>query len=334
MLVRQWQLIRALGSSRYGMTIPQLVERMGFSRSTVYRDLSVFEEAGVPVSVRTSNGEARYRLLRDTELPALGLSALQIAALHLARAELEPLAGTGLVAELDSLLTKCRPPERQQSFRFPPRGAGRPEVMRVVERALDTRVRARIEYRAASRGGTSSIVHVEPLVLNVAEGQPYLRAYCVERNAERTYKLARVARIELTKDPATYRAPRPPEDSFAHAVKAWSGEPTLVKIQLAPEVAWRADEYPLVSDQKVERRKDGSAVVQAQAAGIVETAQWVLSWGGAAEALEPPALRAAVWAELGKALAKYEGPGTTKAASNRAVITPASRVTHRETRGA
>lgn len=333
MLVRQWQLVRALSGSRFGMSVPQLIEKTGCSRSTVYRDLSVFEEAGVPVVARTSNGEVRYRLLRDAELPALGLTALQIAALHLARAELGPLAGTGLVTELDALLAKCRFPGRQQAFHFARRGVGYPQVMKVVERAMDTRVRARLEYRAASRGGASDRVHVEPLVVSVADGEPYLRAYCVERAAERTYKLARVASIELTQESATYRPRQPPEEAFSRAIKAWSGDPTVVRVRLDRDVAWLAGEYLLVSDQRIEKRRDGSVVVEAHVAGVVEAARWVLSWGGAAEAIEPEALRATVWGELEKAARKYAGPGTRKAADP-GMSRLAGRVTHRETRGA
>jgi predicted DNA-binding transcriptional regulator YafY len=332
-LVRQWALVRELSASRYGLSLRQLIESTGVSKQTIYRDLSTLRDAGVPVVSRTVNGEARHRLLRDAELPALGLTSLQIAALHLARAELEPFAGTGMVAELDVLLAKLRPPEQQQSFRFAPKSAGRPEILGLVERALESRRRARIEYRAASRGGASTTVRIEPLVVRVAD-RPYVRAYCVERNAERTYKIDRIARIELTTEPATYRPAQPPDEAFAHAVKAWTGDPATVKIKLDPEVSWRAEEYPLVPDQKLARQRDGCAVVMARVEGVVEASRWVLAWGAAAEALEPEALRALVRTELAKALKKYEGPGTAKAAGRKSTRRLSGRLTQGGTRGA
>lgn len=317
LLVRQWQLVQVLNASRIGLRVDQLRERTASSRATVYRDLTLLQEAGVPIERQTVNGEVRYRMLRPSELPGIGLTALQISALRLARTELEPLSGTGLVSELDALLARCRPPEKQPSFHFAGRATeatpDRSEVLKGIERALNSRCRARIEYRAASRGGKSSVLLVEPLLVSVANGAPYLRAYCVERDAERTYKLARITSLQLTKDAATYAPAEPPARAFDHSVKVWSGKPGVVQVRLDPEVAWLANEYPLVRGQRVEAAAEGGVTVVATVSGIVEAMRWVLSWGGAAEVVEPSELREATRAELLQALAKYEGPGVAKA---------------------
>jgi proteasome accessory factor C len=334
MLTRQWQILLAIQGSRAGLTIARLIDETGLARATVYRQMKFLEEAGVPLYTETVNGEKRYRFLRPSELPPMGFNALQIAALHLARQELQPLVGAALVRELDTFLEKLRPNEPQQSFRFAPRAPGQPDILKTVERALLYGRRARIEYRAASRNGAPSSVHIEPLLLNVAEGEPYLRAYCVERGAERTYKVARIANVELTDEPSTYRPVRAPAEAFAHSVKAWSGEATTVRIRLDADVAWRAQEYPLVPDQVLEARPDGGVVVEARVAGIVEATRWILSWGGAAEALEPPELRSATRTELAKALGKYDGPGPAKAAKRKTTERETRRLANGETRRA
>jgi predicted DNA-binding transcriptional regulator YafY len=335
MLVRQWRLALALSSSRFGMTIEQLKHETEQSRSNVYRDLEVLRDAGAPITSEIRNGEARYRFLRGAELPAMTLTTLQVTALHLARAELEPLAGTGVVSELDALLASLRPVEAQQALRFPPQPAGRPQILKVMERAMHSRQRVRIEYRAASRQGAPSTVCVEPLLLSVSEGDPYLRAFCVERNGERTYKIARIANAELTAERSTYKPEHAPEHAFRDSVKAWTGPPSAVQIKLDPSVAWRASEYRLVPNQKITKQKDGAAIVEARVSGIVEATQWVLAWGGAAEALEPAELREAVRVELEKALEKYQsGPGPVKARREKSVGRQRGRVAHVGTRGA
>jgi predicted DNA-binding transcriptional regulator YafY len=317
LLARQWQLIQLLNASRFGLRVDKLQEETSSSRATVYRDLALLQEAGVPIERQTVNGEARYRMLRPSELPDIGLTALQISALYMARAELEPLSGTGLVSELDALLARCRPPQKQPSFHFADRandaGKDRSAVLRGIEHALARRCRARIEYRAASRGGKRSVLLVEPLLVSVTRGDPYMRAYCVERDAERTYKLARITKLELTNDAATYTPTDPPARAFDHSVKVWSGERHVVKVRLDPNVAWLASEYPLVKGQRVEAGADGGVTVVASVSGIVEAMRWVLSWGGTAEALEPPELREAARAELLEAIRKYEGPGVVRA---------------------
>jgi predicted DNA-binding transcriptional regulator YafY len=308
---RQWRLLAEISKTQRGLTIAQLMTLTEQSRPNLYRDLDVLEQAGLPIS----RERGRVRLLTLKELPPAGFSALQIAALHLARLQLGPLAGADAVRELDALLAKLRPNDAQGVFQFggSVRSVAPPQVLKTIERAQRYRRRAAIEYRAASRGGTPARVHIEPLIFNVADGEPYVLAYCVERKGERTYKLARIANAELTNDPATYKPSRSPKEAFAHSIKAWSGAPQVVRIRLDAEVAWLAREYPL-PHQKETAKPDGSVIIEAQVAGLVEARRWILSWGGAAEALDPPELREATKAELSKALRKYDGPGPVKAA--------------------
>lgn len=334
-LVRQWELVLALAAKHYGLTVRQLLERTGTSKQTLYRDLETLRDAGVPLVAGTSNGEARYRLLHGAELPALGLTALQIAALHVARAQLEPFAGAAFVAELDALLSKLRPVEPQKTFQFATaRASGYARAVKVVEQAIQTRRRACIEYRSVSRRGSANVVRVEPYFVRVADGETYFRGWCVERGAERTYKLARVAGITLTDEPATHTPTSVSSQAFSRALKAWVGEPTIVKIRIDRNVAWLADEYPLARDQRVVKHRDGGITVEAEVAGIVETAKWVLSWGGVAEALEPPELRSMVRGELAKALHKYDPSGPAKTRARREVDNTSSRLTRGGTEGA
>jgi predicted DNA-binding transcriptional regulator YafY len=331
MLLRQWQIVRALSGVKRGLTVAQLMERTESARATVFRDLEDLREAGVPLASDGREG-GRHRLLMAMELPETGLTALQVAALFLSRAELEPLAGTDLVAELDNLLERFRPPERQQVLRFARLPPGRPRVLKLIEGAFKSRRRLRMKYRAASRGGTTSVLNVEPLLVSVTRGEPYLRAYCVERDAERTYKLSRIAELELTDQRAAYRRSRTAADPYAHAVKIWSDEPSLVRVRLAPSVAWLANEYPLPA-QRLIAEPDGGAVVEAHVAGLTETRRWVLGWGGAAEALHPPELREAIRSDLAVALRKYDGPGPSKARTEKSLTRGEDGLTKGEIRG-
>lgn len=313
MLGQHWQLLLTIQGSKAGIGVARLAKEAGVPRASAYRYMKFLENVGVPLCITKVGGEKRYRFLRPSELPTMNLSALQIAALHLARQELQPLAGAALVRDLDTFLERLRSAEPQLSLRFAPRAAGRPDLLKLVDQSLRSGKRARIEYRAVSRNGVPSAIHIEPLLLNVAEGEPYLRAYCVERAAERTYKVARIVRFELTDEPAAHLPSASTAAAFEHSVKAWSGETKTVRIKLDAEVAWRAHEYPLVLDQKLTAAPGGSVIVEARVAGIVEATHWVLSWGGMAEALEPAELRTAVRTDLARALQKYDRPGPAKA---------------------
>jgi predicted DNA-binding transcriptional regulator YafY len=307
---RQWEMLRTLAQTRHGRTIAELEAASGVTRATVYRDLAFLEQVGLPLVSEGSGDGVRHRLLGQVELPPLTLNPLQIAALHLARAELEPLAGTGLVTELDALLAKVsaggrgKPSDSDHTLVVTKAATSRPRILKVLQAGLDSKRRVRIEYRARTRGGAAEPVHVEPLLIRLTGGDPYLRAYCTERNDERTYKIARISRADLTTQACTHRRTLAVADAHDHALKAWSGDPETVRVRLDASVAWLAPEYPLPA-QRLLPQPDGSVVIEAEVAGLVETCRWILSWGGAAEALYPPALREATRSELAQALAKY-----------------------------
>lgn len=316
-LIRQYQILAALSRSKLGLTAAQIEGETGISRSTFHRDLDVLRNAGIPISVQAG----RYTFPSARELPPLGLSVLQVASLRLARAQLAPVAGTLLLQELDRFLASLTAPSKrakaaQTSFSFaePRKPAPAPRVLRTIEKALSSGRRACIDYRAASRGGVATRINIEPLVVNVAEADPYVHAYCVERQDERTYKLSRIVSAELTREKATYR-PRA-GDPFANAIKAWSGASIDIELRLDPHVAWLAREYPLPG-QAERANPDGSVTITATVAGLVEAQRRILTWGSAAEVLEPPELRSAVRRELAAALSKYDGPGPARAPRER-----------------
>jgi proteasome accessory factor C len=333
-LIRLCEILLQLSRSKLGLTADEIKSSVGVSRSTFHRDLNVLQSAGVPIELCGG----RYRFLNASEFPPLGLSALQIGSLHLARLQLAPLGGTLLLQELDRFLAGLQPSGKrvrreQTSFQFvePLKPAPAPRVVRTIEKALASRRRACIGYRAATRGGATTRIHIEPLVVSVAESDPYVRAFCVERNEQRTYKLSRIQSAELTRERATYRQAAAEGGPFVGAVKAWSGAPHTIEVRLDASVAWRAREYSLPG-QTEHPNPDGSVTVRAKVAGLVEVRSRILAWGSAAEVLRPEELRASMRAELADALRKYEGPGPTKARAEKSKGVARSRLKQGETR--
>ena len=304
-LVRQWEIVLALQSAPRGLTRAQLMERLEISKSTLHRELNTLQEARIPLTSHGVNGTTRWRLLRQSELPPLGFTPLQLAALHLARLELEPLAGHKAVAALDEILGKIKPKERQLPLCLATPAKSHPETMAAIDEALTHRRRLRFEYRAASREGKPERVQVEPLLVNLADKHPYLLGFCLERGAERTYKLVRIHACEVCEERAKRRPSPGLAKTFDHSVKAWTGAPVRVRVALSPRVAWLAHEYPLHTSQQVQAQPNGSVIVSAKVAGTVEAMRWVLSWGGEAEALEPTELREATAREVTTAAQRY-----------------------------
>lgn len=207
MVTRLWRLVEALQARRRGATVQQLVETLGASRATVYRDLGLLQEAGVPITHEAVNGEVRYGLARDA-LPALRPSALQVAALLLARQLLGPLEGSRLVKELDGLIASRTIEPGDRRVHVPARApASTKTLVETIDRAMRNGRRLRIQYRAASTGRTTWRI-VEPAGLRLVDNHLYLVAWDPEKISWRTFKVVRLLFAHDLDDPVGGGMPR------------------------------------------------------------------------------------------------------------------------------
>ncbi len=285
MLTRQWALVRALASSSRGRTVTQLASMVGASRATVFRDLAVFGEVQMPIGTEQVNGEVRYRMV-DDGLPALRPTPKQFAALMLLRNLATPLEGTGLVRELDGLLTQLA---RELRGAPPPDGAtphapgrvqacadsasrdgqgadtvsrcvtGRSaahrtvevEMVRAVDHAIEQGTKVELVYRGAGAKVSSRRV-VDPVQWRLCEQQLYLIAFDDTRSAWRTFKAGRIEAVQLMTEKASRHDDFDEEAMFGRSVRIWSGPTVDVAVRLSARVARFAAEWPLSQEQTVE----------------------------------------------------------------------------------
>ncbi len=287
---------------RRGVSIRRLCDELDVSRATLYRDLDVLSAAGLPIVSERVNGEARRRLLTDVA-PTRGLGSKELAAIALARHSLTGLEGSGLVGTLDSILRTKPAPRVKIGARV--RASKRsPSVVHALDRAIQERRRVRMRYRGTTDSAPRTR-EMDPAGLHLEDGHAYVYAFALDRDEWRTFKIARIHWIEILDVPSEHHPGLERITSLTHAVRVWSGDPVDVTIRIAAGVAWLLPEWPLVPDQRIEERSDGSMLVHAKVAGLVEVRRWVLSWGRNATVLAPKALRDAVCDELNDALAGY-----------------------------
>jgi proteasome accessory factor B len=314
MLIRQWQILQLLHGRRRGLSPKRLLEETGSSRATLYRDLDMLEQAGVPLLRETVNGEARVSLLGD-KLPELTATPLQWDALRLARSFLVPLEGTSLLAELDALLDRNRPRKPPGTAEAEaPEPAPQPQTpaarharsLAVLDAAIAQRKKVRFRYRSA--GDTEYRTRtVDPLMWRLVDEHVYLIAF-EPPHGYRTFKVARMIHTErLEQDAAVHEVDE--DELFRGAVKIWSGPAVEVEIRLSPYAARLLPEYPLSREQEVRPLDDGGALLRAKVAGTKEVTRWVLHWGAHAEVLAPAELRHELREELRDALSPYEDEG-------------------------
>jgi proteasome accessory factor B len=301
--VRQWALIRVLDAHPKGLTTRQIMQRTGVKHATFYRDRDQLLDAGIPIETQTVTGEVRHTLW-GTKLPPLGPTPLQVAALRLARRALG-LDGTAAAAELDKLLADyARAAGSNEAITIAKRPAIAPELLNKLDRAISAQRRTRIRYRSvnASAFGWRA---VDPLGLHYVKGHLYFIGHDDQRDKVVPFKLDRISAVVVLADQAARHRDVDLHASFARSAKIWSGDEIEIAVRVHAAAARFAPEYPLVGDQIITDEPNGAVVVRARVAGIVEATRWVLSWGKNATALEPPALREAVAAEVRGAAEQY-----------------------------
>lgn len=307
-LIRQWKLVDELSRHRRGLTAQQMIERLELSKATLHRYLGQLIAAGIPIGKTPINGEVRYTL-ESPALPPLGPSALQLAALRLARRGLAGLAGAQAVAQLDALLhgyALNAEPEPTVSIALARVVA--PDLTQKLDKAIYGKRRTRIRYRSVGASKPEWRV-VDPIVLRKVQDELYFVAHDEKRASYVSFKLDRISGVEVLADKAARHDRFDVEAFFAHSRKAWTGSPSAlvnVVVRLSANVARYAHEYRLIDSQTLEDEPSGAVIVRARVAGVLEAMRWVLGWGKEAEALEPAELREAVAEQTRGAAAHYE----------------------------
>lgn len=306
-LIRQWRILRALESSRYGRTAAELhdeVAELGSVR-TVYRDLQALEAAGFPLY---QDDGGRWRLLSPSEGgPAVPIQPTEIIALLLSEQAMAPLRGSELAEPLVRLRSKLEamlgPHARAYVDQL--RGgllatvsaggdyASHRSELEHLEHAIREHRKARLVHYAAHRQQTLERT-VDPYGLWYVDGSLYLIAFDQLRTDYRKFLVDRIRSVAVLDD--TFE-PEPDFDLQSYVgrgFRVWHGAIHRIVVEFSPPLAHLPTERRYHRTQKLHQQPDGSCRVTFDAAGLPELAAWVASFGGNVRALQPPELVAMV----------------------------------------
>lgn len=202
--------ILLLLQTRRVMTSDQLAERFAVSRRTVYRDIRVLEEAGVPIMSEAGVG---YCLARGYHLPPVMFTRAQAGALITGGKLIELFSDPSVNEDYQGALDKVRavldqPDQRfverledRMTVRNPP---GAPPVRgdgRMLTRLQAVLGRRRVVAMTYHSGGKDEVTEreVEPLVLCFYGAHWHLLAYCRLREAYRDFRMDRICALTPTK---------------------------------------------------------------------------------------------------------------------------------------
>jgi proteasome accessory factor C len=193
--------------------------------------------------------------------------------------------------------------ERATAVRVEVDGDSVAEVAAVVRRALDEKRRLHLSYWVPGRDETTER-DVDPMRLALADGRLYLEGWCRRAEAERLFRLDRVAAISILDVPASV-----PPQARARDLSAGIFQPSpddeLVTLAVTPAGRWVAEYYPCES---VTENDDGGLTIQLRVADRRWLRRLVLRLGGTGRMVAPADLAVEVVAEAKAALAVNESP--------------------------
>jgi predicted DNA-binding transcriptional regulator YafY len=278
--------------TRYGRTRDELVENLGVSERTLYRDLACLTETGIPVVAI----DGRYRLVDGAAWHPVILSSRERATLRLLLGAKGLRAAPDLATRLGSLASKLtRLTEGGEGAlvladreRTGPVPAG---LVEMIEDAVARQATVEAAYVSLSSGGPARRRRIDPWAIFHRDEAWYLAGWCHERQGPRIFRLDRIRHVRQTGD--LFLRPEG-FDVDAWLASAWSlysgGEPREIVIHFAPSLAPLVENARHHEGERVTRLPDGSAEYRVTLGHIEEIARWIAAFGGKAKAIAPEEL--------------------------------------------
>lgn len=267
-----------------------LAERFEVSKRTIYRDITALSEMGVPIVSLPGEG---YELMEGFYLPPLIFTDDEAMALFLGAKLLIQQAAGALTLKAEQALAKLAvalPQETRQrvealigiiGFITPPDRFNLDEPQLItLQQAIQQQQVIHLRYHSYTQNETTER-EVEPHQLFYSDGTWYVTGYCRLRQGLRSFRLSRIEKLTVRPDTFTKHLVEEPEPEFV-----------TVQIRFSEAVARWVRERQHYAFQWEEVLPNQQSVIMTYHLGsVVEIVPWVLSWGAAAEALNPHELR-------------------------------------------
>jgi predicted DNA-binding transcriptional regulator YafY len=287
-----------------------LAETFETSKRTIYRDIQALCEAGVPVVAIPGQG---YALLEGYFLPPLSLTPDEATVLLLGAGVMEKSfdpeygrAATRAARKIAGALTDAQREKvqhLQQSIWFAVPGvSSQDEIERLqqLRHAISQQQTVSFDYQAKD-GREVHNREVDPYGLVHHNNTWYLEAYCHLRQTVRTFRLSRMAYVQLmpqTFTPSEY-------DWRAKHEQSFQSRDMVIRLLFDEQaVGWvKEDRFFYIVNR--EETSEGLLVTLA-VRQIREILRWVMGWGHHVRVLEPESLRQLVLEEAQALLANYQ----------------------------
>lgn len=287
----------------------ELAQNFGVSQRTIFRDIDVILDAGVPVvSHRGVNGgfslQAGYtRSQRYIEPEEAGTL---LTAMHGVSAIFQQKGSQDIARHISTMV----PQDQQQSlhryseqiiFDFLPFGYGERAKAMLDDINTALRLSRCISFSYKNLKGENTTRTVEPISLVYKGVGWYLFGYCRERKGVRFFKVLRMRDITLLSETFT-----PKEVSYYDTFGKSDPEQNTTRfvLRFTADAKNVVDEY--FSDEAVFRHNDGRCTVAVDMPEDGWIYSFILGFGGQCEVMEPEYARKKIRSLLHDAIQRYD----------------------------
>ena len=297
-----------------------LAERYDCAERTIFRDLAVLTDLGVPYFFdEQANG---YHIRHDFFLPPVQLTAEEVLALTTLAEQVGKTEQVPFTAPAAKALEKLRGvlPEKvrrelgdldehiEVKLAATNDGTGIEDVFTIVSEAIRDKRALACKYESVTGDGApNEEFDFEPYRLMFNQRAWYVIGHHAGRDAVRCLKLSRFAQCNATSRPYAIPDGFSLDDHLGHAWRMIRGEDRYdVAIDFDAEFAETLSDTRWHATQAIEFHDDGTITFRCTVDGLDEIVWWVLSMGPHAVVREPAELRERVAALARETAERYE----------------------------
>ena len=283
------------------LTAKELSERFEVSVRTIYRDIEVLSEAGVPVYARTGHGGG-ICLSDQYTLNKTLISKQESESLIFA---LKTLQATDY-PHVDSVLNKLGVLFKNTAaydwvhIDFSQWGSRPNEdnrFVRIKDAIFGCKV---VNFDYANANGESSSRSVEPMSIHFKGQTWYLHGFCRKKQDFRIFRMTRIKNLQVTDEQFSRRNVEETKLGFNYSN---GKEPVLLRLKFKPGAMFRVfDDY---DKDYISHNEDGTVEVCFPTVEEDWIFSYVFSFGDAVEVLEPQHIREKIIEKIKSVLKNY-----------------------------
>jgi len=301
-------------------TPDELTAALGVTRRTLFRDLSVLKDAGIPYYFEPGKG---YRIGQSYFLPAINLSVIETLGLLVlgktAAAQRHRPMMTAALSAINKLILAIPQPLRvacgdlMSNVTVHPGGQLESDreggSYTLIQRCIDERRSCDISYAGPQADPVQ--LRMCPYALHFAARAWYVFGHSSAHGSVRMFKLSRITAIAETNQ----RFKRPRHFSAEKFLgNAWQmipeGKLERIERHFTPRVATNVCEVRWHPSQQVRRLDDGGCIATFEIDGLNEISWWVCGYADQVRVLSPPELVERVRDMHARAADGYRTPRT------------------------